>query len=65
MQVFYVPDMSCGHCSAAIEKAIIAIDPGASVVANIASKRVTVTSHEPAAALIGAMKAAGYPATPA
>ena len=31
MRSFKVPDMSCGHCTATIEKAIKAIDPTASV----------------------------------
>jgi len=66
MTTFNVPDMSCGHCSATITKAIVAIDAGAKVACDLATHRVTVagaTASE--AALIATMKAAGYPAVPA
>lgn len=31
---FHVPEMSCGHCSAAITKEITTLDPGAKVTAD-------------------------------
>ena len=62
---FYVPDMSCGHCTAAIEKALKAIDPNATVDTDLTSKTVTIISAQDAATLQAALKEAGYPATPA
>ncbi|MCE8008288.1 MULTISPECIES: heavy-metal-associated domain-containing protein [Rhodobacterales] len=62
---FYVPDMSCGHCTAAIEKALKAIDPNATVDTDLTSKTVTVASAKDATALQVALKEADYPATPA
>ena len=41
---FHVPDMSCGHCTAAIEKALKTIDPDARVDTDLTSKTVTIAS---------------------
>ncbi len=60
---FHVPDMSCGHCSAAIDKAVKAIDPTARVDADIEAKTVSVVSAQAAPALQAALSEAGYPAT--
>jgi copper chaperone len=62
---FHVPDMSCGHCTAAIEKALKTIDPDARVDTDLTSKTVMIASAKDAAALQTALKEAGYPATPA
>ena len=64
MREFSVPEMSCGHCKAAIEKAVVGIDPDADVRVDLESRRVGITSAEPNDALIAAMKAAGYDAKP-
>ncbi|MCQ0092986.1 heavy-metal-associated domain-containing protein [Roseovarius sp. M141] len=31
MKIFHIPDMSCGHCKATVEKAIHALDPDARI----------------------------------
>ncbi|MDA3858588.1 MAG: heavy-metal-associated domain-containing protein [Roseovarius sp.] len=41
---FRVPDMSCGHCTGAIEKAIKAIDPTAKVSCDLDAYNVEVES---------------------
>ena len=65
MTRFDVPEMSCGHCSATITKAIGAVDAGASVECDLATHTVTVAkaflSDE---ALVATLKAAGYAASP-
>jgi copper chaperone len=38
--VLNVPDISCGHCKAAIEKAVAAVDGVESVVVEVADKSV-------------------------
>jgi copper chaperone len=38
--VLNVPDVSCGHCKAAIEKAVSAVDGVESVVVEVADKSV-------------------------
>ncbi|MBO6922481.1 MAG: heavy-metal-associated domain-containing protein [Roseicyclus sp.] len=61
---FHVPDMSCGHCTDAVDKALKAIDPDARVDTDLASKTLTVVSNKDAVALQAALREAGYPATP-
>ena len=62
---FHVPDMSCGHCTAAIDKAVKAADVGAEVKADLDSKIVEIASALDAASLRAVLEKAGYPATPA
>ena len=61
---FHVPKMSCGHCTAAITKEIETLDPVANVTADLEAKAVTVETAQTAAAVVAAIKAAGYEATP-
>lgn len=65
MTKFKVPDMSCGHCTAAIEKAVTAADDSAELAFDLDSHMVTVTSKLDDAALAGILAGEGYPATPA
>jgi len=58
-----VPDMSCGHCKAAIEKAVAGVDAKASVSVDLDNRTVSITSTINDAALIDALKAGGYEAT--
>ncbi|MCA0920788.1 heavy-metal-associated domain-containing protein [Pseudooceanicola nanhaiensis] len=60
MTKFQVPDMSCGHCSKAITKAITELDPAAQVTCDLESKIVSVESAQDAAALKGAIESEGY-----
>lgn len=61
---FHVPDMSCGHCTAAVDKALRAIDPIASIDIDLTSKTVKIASTKDGFALQAALNDAGYPATP-
>ncbi len=58
-----VPDMSCAHCKATIERAVAATDPAARLAVDLPAHRVAVETTIPAAAMIAALEAAGYPAT--
>ncbi|MDX2485270.1 MAG: cation transporter [Pseudodonghicola sp.] len=60
---FTVPDMSCGHCTAAIEAAIKAADPAATVACDLAAHTVSVQSALSDAAIAATLTRAGYPAT--
>jgi copper chaperone len=62
---FQVPDMSCGHCTAAIEKALKTADPKAEVHTDLEAKTVTVVSSLDTAVLQTTLENAGYPAKPA
>ncbi len=57
---FSVPEMSCGHCTAAIEKAIGAVDYTAKVDCDLTSRRVTIKSALDVDTLSAAIKDAGY-----
>lgn len=60
---FRVDDMTCGHCTAAITKALRAIDPGARVQVDLATHRVDIeSSSADVSRLRGAIEDAGYPA---
>ncbi|MDA7429361.1 heavy-metal-associated domain-containing protein [Primorskyibacter aestuariivivens] len=57
---FHVPDMSCGHCTAAITDSIKTLDAGAEVVADLDTRIVTVTSSQPEDRVRDAISVAGY-----
>lgn len=63
MTTFHVPDMSCGHCKAAIESAVARVDPQATVNVDLNARDVSIVSQADTATLVAAMKAAGYDAT--
>jgi copper chaperone len=65
MQTFHLPDMSCGHCVAAITKALADTDPQARVEVDRESKTAQVDSALPREALAAALTEAGYPPAPA
>lgn len=62
---FHVPEMSCGHCTAAIAKSVAAADPSAEVATDLQTRTVTIATLLPEAAMTAAIKAAGYEATAA
>lgn len=61
---FNVPEMSCGHCTSAIEKAVKAADPAATVACDLDSKEVTIDSALSPELLRGTLKEAGYESAP-
>ncbi len=58
-----VPEMSCGHCKATIEKAVADVDADARVSVDLENRTVSIESSIADAALIDALKAGGYEAT--
>jgi copper chaperone len=60
MSSFNVPEMSCGHCTAAIEKAIKSIDPTATVSCDLGTRTVSVESILSDRAVSEAIRDAGY-----
>lgn len=63
MTEFDLPDMSCGHCVAAVTQACKEVDPQARVAVDLARKHVTVESDQPRERFAQALDEAGY--TPA
>lgn len=63
---FLVKDMSCGHCAAAITRAVKAVDGQAKVEVDLAHKRVRVEpATADAQAVMAAIADAGYTPQPA
>jgi copper chaperone CopZ len=62
MTTFHIPDMSCGHCKATVEKTIHALDPEAQIEFDMAARRISVESSTDAVRVETALADAGYPA---
>ena len=61
---FAVEDMTCGHCVAAITRAVAALDPAAVVQTDLSNHRVRLASTQPAQALRQAIEDAGFTPLP-
>ena len=57
---FRVDDMTCGHCVAAITKAVREVDAKGRVDVDLAGKRVRIDSAHGAAEFTAAIEEAGY-----
>ncbi len=58
---FHIDGMTCGGCARSVTKAIQAVDPQATVVADPPSRQVTVQSALAQAQIVAALREAGYP----
>jgi copper chaperone len=65
MTKLHVPDMSCGHCTAAIEKAIGNLDAKAVVSTDLETKTVEIISSLSKDVILQTLADEGYPATAA
>jgi copper chaperone len=65
MDTFHIPDMSCGHCKATVEKAIHTLDPEAQIDFDMEARRIELDSRAKAADVRSVLAAAGYSATTA
>lgn len=61
MYALQVENMSCAHCVGAVTKAVRALDPGARVEIDLASKQVQVESGVELARISAAIVEAGFP----
>ncbi len=57
-----IPDMSCGHCKAVVERTIIDLDSNADVIVDLGAKTAEVKTTAAPEAILTALKAEGYPA---
>lgn len=60
MTTLTIPEMSCGHCKAVIEKTIHGIDPAARLEFDLPAHRVDVQSSADPARITKALTEAGY-----
>ena len=58
-----IPDMSCGHCKATVEKTIKSLDAATVLDFDMPGRTVAVQSAAALDAMRTALKAAGYEAT--
>ena len=63
-QTFTVTGMTCGHCEAAVKRAVEAIDPAAEVTADRTQNRVEVQSDLPRESLAKVIAEEGYTVAP-
>ena len=59
-QQFTVTGMTCGHCEAAVMRAIKQLDPAATVTIDRAAGSVQVESSQPRTAIAAAIREEGY-----
>ncbi len=64
MHRFTLPDMTCGHCVAAITEALKAADPQARVEVDLGRQSAQVDSPLPRETLATTLAEAGYPPAP-
>lgn len=64
MARFSVPEMSCGHCKATIETALLEADAGAELTFDMEAREVEVDSVLEQGEVVAVMKEAGYESTP-
>ena len=64
MMKFRIPDMSCGHCSGVITKAIKDIDGSATIDFDMAARTATIKTVADGETISSALADAGYPAAP-
>ena len=60
---FHVPDMSCGHRVATIEKALKTEDPTATLRTDLKARTAEINTTVSSDALARLLAAAGYPST--
>jgi copper chaperone len=58
-----IPEMSCGHCTAAVEKAVKSEDPAAKVDIDLGTKVASITTQVEPQRIRNAIKEAGYEST--
>lgn len=57
-----LPDMTCGHCAATVQRTVAALDPNAQVEIDLPSHRVRIQTQADAEQVRTALEEEGYPA---
>ncbi|NRP22224.1 hypothetical protein LPJGGPFB_05483 [Ensifer adhaerens] len=60
MQNYKIDNMTCGHCAGNVQKAILSVDPQASVKVDLGAREISVETVAAAVSITEALKAAGY-----
>lgn len=59
-----IPDMSCGHCTAAIQRAVLATDPAARLAFDLPSRQVNIETSLSLESVQGVLVKEGYVSEP-
>lgn len=57
-----IPDMSCGHCSAAVTRALTELDPACDIEINLEARQARVETTSSLEAVINQLSAIGFDA---
>lgn len=60
MQNYKIDNMTCGHCAGNVQKAILSVDPQATIKVDLGSREVSVETVAAPGPITEALKAAGY-----
>ncbi len=63
MTIFSIPDMSCGHCKAAVEQALAGVPGAGTITVDLAARVAKVAGAADLTLLLAALDSAGYPAS--
>jgi copper chaperone len=63
MTTLSIPDMSCGHCKAAVEAALATVPGTRDIAVDLANRKVSLAGDATVVVVLAALAAAGYPAT--
>lgn len=61
--ILNIPEMTCGHCRAAVTEALAGLDPAATVSVDLEARQAEVATQAAPDAVLAALQAAGYTAT--
>lgn len=64
MQNYKIDNMTCGHCAGSVQKAILSVDPQATIKVDLGAREVSVETIAAAGPIADALKAAGYEGHP-
>lgn len=64
MQNYKVDNMSCGHCAGAVQKAILSVDPQATIKVDLGAGEISVETVAASGPITEALEAAGYESRP-
>ncbi|HEV7309672.1 heavy-metal-associated domain-containing protein [Ensifer sp.] len=64
MQNLKIDNMTCGHCAGSVQKAILSVDPQATIKVDLGNREVSVESMAGVGPIADALKAAGYESRP-
>lgn len=60
---FHIPNMACDGCLRSVTLAIRNVDPGAQVTADLAQRRIDVSTDAARDQLVSVLSGVGYPPT--